>query len=326
MKIRFSETQGIKKLLIELEALRIVFGQLPSLPHVEENLRREALLKSSLFSARIEGNPLTLAQVSLEPQTVSKQDLAKLEVFNLLKAYKYIYSNRAPKKVSIKFICELHKLVVKGISPDAGWFRKNPGAIFNQAGVAIYLAPPQFQIPSLMEELIKECNNHLYPTPINAAITHFSFEKIHPFFDGNGRVGRLLSAYILKRGGYSFKGLVSFEEFIDNNREIYYRTLVPSSDATDFVEFFLESLVSQTKSVLEKLKSRYEAPEDKLLPRRQETLRIIRDHPHCSFDFIRRRFHSINPKTLHYDLSQLQKQGFVQKLGVSRGSVYRVNE
>lgn len=324
MEIRFSETQEIKKLLIELEALRIVFDGLPKSQYVEENLRREALLKSSLFSARIEGNPLTLAQVSLEPQTTSKQDLVKLEVFNLLKAYKYIYSNRVPKKVSIKVICGLHKLVMKDISPDAGRLRRNPGAIFNQAGVAIYLAPPHLQIPNLMEELITKCNKFPYLAPVNAAIAHFSFEKIHPFSDGNGRVGRLLSAYMLRRGGYSFKGLMSFEEFIDNNREIYYRTLSLSSDAINFVEFFLESIVVQAKSVLAKLKDRQETPEDKLLPRRQEILRIIRDHPHCSFDFIRRRFAKINPKTLHYDLSQLQKKGFLQKLGVSRGSVYRV--
>lgn len=324
MNIRFSETQEIKKLLIELEALKIVFDGLPQSQHVEENLRREALLKSSLFSARIEGNPLTLAQVSLESQTASKQDLVKLEVFNLLKAYKYIYSSRVPKKVSIKVICGLHKLVMRGISGDAGRFRKKPGAIFNQAGVAIYLAPPHFQVPNLMEELIERYSKLPYLTPVNAAIAHFSFEKIHPFSDGNGRVGRLLCAHILKSGGYNFKGIVSFEEFIDSNREIYYRTLSPSSDATNFVEFFLESLVSCAKSVLAKLKNRQEVPEEGLLPRRQEFLRIIREHPHCSFDFIRRRFAKINPKTLHYDLSQLQKQGFLQKLGVSRGSVYRI--
>ncbi|MBI3289835.1 Fic family protein [Candidatus Microgenomates bacterium] len=323
MKIWFSETQEIKKLLIEVEALRIVFDGLPEQKHIEENLRREALLKSSLFSARIEGNPLTLVQVNLMSQTTPKQDFVKLEIFNLLKAYNYIHSKRAPKNVSLKLICTLHKLVTNGISPDAGRFRKNPGAIFNQVGNAIYLAPPHFQILNLINELVTRCNNPVYPAPVNAAITHFSFEKIHPFSDGNGRVGRLILAYVLRREEYNFKGLISFEEWISDNRERYYQTLAPSGDATSFVEFFLESLINEARSILEKLKNVEEKPEDVLLPRRQEILRIVREHPYCSFDFMRRRFLQINPKTLHYDLAQLQKQKFVVKIGVSRGSVYK---
>lgn len=61
-----------------------------------------------------------------------------------------------------------------------------------------------------------------------------------------------------------------------------------------------------------------------LLPRRKEILEIIKDHPFCSFDFIFRRFSAVNPKTLHYDLLRLQKEGFIQKVGKTRGSRYRI--
>lgn len=325
MKVKFNKTENISKLLVEIEALRIVFETLPILPHIEENLRREAILKSSLFSARIEGNSLTLEQVRLTTHTPQKRDIAKREIFNLLKAYRYVYMGKIPKKVSVKLICQLHKMVTEGINPEAGQLRNGPGAIFNQAGVAIYLAPPHRQVPKMLKDLVNIANIPSYPLAVNSATVHFRFEKIHPFADGNGRVGRLLSAYILKNGGYGFKGLVSFEEFIDKNRDLYYRSLEQENDITEFVEFFLESLASQAKLTLDKLKEKdRELPEDNLLPRRKEILNVIRDHPFCSFDLIRRRFLPVNPKTLHYDLNQLQLQGFVQKVGVSRGSVYKV--
>lgn len=324
MKIKVKQTEKIQKYLNEIEALRIVFETLPSLPHVVENLRREALLKSSLFSARIEGNPLTLDQARLIPRVAPKRDIAKLEIFNLLKAYKYVSVGKIPKKISIKLIQDLHKIVMKGLTTDYGRFRDGPGAIFNQAGLAIYLAPPHFKITALLNELIKIIATSQYPFPTKAAIVHFLFEKIHPFTDGNGRVGRLISAYILHIGGYGFQQTVSFEEFIEKNREIYYQTLEPVNNATEFVEFFLESLVTQAKLTLDKFKHKEELPEEVLLPRRREILNIIREHPYCTFDFIKRRFVAVNPKTLHYNLKKLLDTGFIKKIGVSRGSVYNV--
>lgn len=324
MKTKYIQTHKISKLLSEIEALRMVFDTLPVLPHIEENLRREALLKSSLYSARIEGNPLTLEQVSLTTRPYSKSDIKKIEVFNLLKAYKYVYAEKIPKKMSIKFIRNLHRIVMHSISADAGSLRAGPGAIFNQAGVAIYLAPAYSKLTALLKELINIHSSSKYSPPENAAITHFLFEKIHPFPDGNGRVGRLLAAYTLRNSGYGLKGLVSFEEFVDKNRQTYYQRLEPVTDVTLFVEFFLESLITQAKLVLDKLKEKTEeSPEDVLLPRRKEILNLIKDHPYCSFDTICRRFQAVNPKTLHYDLSQLQRHGFVQKVGVSKGAVYK---
>src|SRR3989344_5046919 len=63
--------------------------------------------------------------------------------------------------------------------------------------------------------------------------------------------------------------------------------------------------------------------ENQLPLRRQEILNVVRDHPYVSFDFIRRRFFSVNPKTLHYDLKKLQDQNLIVKVGATRGAVYR---
>lgn len=324
LKYRFKETEEIKRLLVRLEALKIIFGQLKTLPHIEENLRRESLLKSALFSARVEGNPLSLEKIKFASEEEKTTDIKKIEVFNLLRAYRLIFGLKAPKKISLAFIKKLHQITMKNIASDAGKFRTEPWAIFNQAGVAIYLAPTPFRLSKLMREFIRFAKNFKYEIPIKSAILQFLFEKIHPFADGNGRVGRLISAYVMNKEGYGFRGLISIEEIIDKNRENYYQALEPPQDVTLFLEFFLNSFIEQAYLVLGKLnEKKEELPEDFLLPRRQEILEIIKDHPYCTFDFISRRFLSVNPKTLHYDLKQLQEKRFIIKAGKTRGVTYR---
>lgn len=325
IRYKYQETKEIKKLLLELEALKIVFERIKSLPHIEENLRRESLLKSALFSARVEGNPLDLEKIKFASEEEKTTDIKKIEVFNLLRAYRLVYGSKAPKKLSLAFIRKLHQITMENITPNAGRFRTEPWAIFNQVGIAIYLAPAPFRLPKLMPDYVQTNLNLKYEIPIKAAILQFLFEKIHPFSDGNGRVGRLISAYIMKNGEYGFRGLVSIEEMIDKNRENYYQVLEPSQDATLFVEFFLRSFIEQAGLVFSRLSEKgEELPEDFLLPRRREILEIIRNYPYCSFDFISRRFLSVNPKTIHYDLLQLQKSGFIQKVGKTRGSRYKI--
>lgn len=310
--------------MVKLEALKIVFGQIKALPHIEENLRRESLLKSALFSARIEGNPLDFEKAKIISESEKTDDVAKREVFNLLRAYRYIYGQSSSKRLTLKLIRNLHRLTMKNISSGAGKWRTEPWAIFNQAGIAIYLAPAPFRLPKLMEEFVQLSLSLKNEVPVKAAILQFLFEKIHPFADGNGRVGRLISAQAMNRGGYGFRGLVSIEEIIDKNRNDYYRALEPTGEATLLVEFFLESFVEQAGLIIGKLsEKKEELPEDSLLPRRREILEIIRDHPYCSFDFISRRFAAINPKTLHYDLSQLQNKGFIIKAGRTKGASYK---
>ncbi len=319
---RYQENQKIKQYLAKLEVLRLVFDSLPSFPSLEDNLRRESLLHSSIFSARIEGNPLTPAHIHNEIRAPRK-DLHKIEIFNLLRAYRYIDSSRAKKVFSTSFILKLHLLTMRGLSFDAGHFRREPWAVFNQAGVAVYIAPSPAELKNLLDEYIKIINTSHFSIPVTAAVAQFLFEKIHPFADGNGRVGRLLSAHLLRVGKYRMRGLVPLEVFIDEYREQYYEVLEPTRNATSFVEFFLKGLILQIEIALKKFKQSKIAPEDALLPRRREILEILKDHPLCTFDFISRRFPAVNPKTLHYDLLKLQEGGYIKKIGKTRGSVYR---
>ena len=302
-------TPRVNQLLIELEAIKFVFEAAPFHPHLDLNLRRQSLLRSAVFSARVEGFPDTLSS----PKKASQ---------NLLSAYQHLYSDKAPQKLSLSLIRRLHRLVLRRNATAGNW-RSQPWAIFNQSGAVVYLAPPAMEVPSLMDEYIEYLGGLTDHPAVIAALAQFIFEKIHPFADGNGRVGRLISSFLLEKSGFGFRGLAPFEEHIEEHRPIYYSHLEPASDCTGFIEFFLDALVFQLKKDLGKLnQSREELPEDSLLPRRREILDIIRDHPHCTFDFLRRRFSAVNAKTLHYDLAKMRQKGFITKHGETRGVVY----
>lgn len=315
-------TQRITELLQSIAASKEVINTITIPPEIEINIRRQSILKSSLFSARIEGNTLTLEEF---PQKSSK-DTKKLEVSNILKALNSLRL-RGKQDLTIKRVLDLHKILMDQLcnKDDLGVFRQEIGAIFNKAGIAIYLPPRPSRIPSLITRLITFINSSKESfVPIKACLSHYIFEKIHPFLDGNGRVGRLLLQEILYKNGYDMKGLLSIEEFLDNHRSEYYQALENTEkDVTDYLEFMLEAIeqtaLQAKQLVLEKQK--VEA-EDYLLPRRAEILNIVKDHKLITMDMIKRRFTSIPSRTLSYDLKKLQDAGLIRKRGTTKGVYY----
>lgn len=312
-------TPKISQLFASIEASRQVIEAINIPPAVETNIRRKSSLKSSLFSARIEGNTLTLDQFA----RTSTKDREKIEVFNILKALEITRKQRQNIKVSD--ILKLHEIIMNGLTSDLGKFRSEASAIFNMAGVAVYLPPPPQKVKSLMEKLLEFVNGRMEQfVPIRAALAHFNFEKIHPFLDGNGRVGRIMLQMVLQHGGYGMKGLLSIEEYLDNHRSLYYEALQEKEkNITKYLEFMLEAIdqtAKETKKII--LEKKDFSPEDTLLPRRAEILNIIREHKMVSFDQIRRRFRNVNERTLRFDLKKLADAGLIKKLGTTKGVYY----
>lgn len=314
-------TPQIIQLLQSIEASKEVINAISIPPEIETDIRRQSTLKSSLFSARVEGNSLTLDDLS----KTSSRDQKRLEVFNILKALNMIYQ-QPNRDITIKQILNLHQIVMNGLTAKENLgFRTDIGAIFNSGGIAIHLPPRPSQILPLMNRLVTFINSNKERfAPIRACLTHYTFEKIHPFLDGNGRVGRLLLQAILQKSGYGMKGLLPVEEFIDNHRSSYYLALEQSEkDVTDYLEFMLEGVAETALKSKELVlqKEKVEAA-DYLLPRRAEILNIIRDHQMVSFDTIRRRFVAIPERTLSYDLKKLQDAGLIRKRGTTKGAFY----
>lgn len=317
-------TPKITQFLQSIEASKEVINTVQIPIEVETNIRRQSTLKSSLFSARVEGNPLTLEDLSKKPS----KDQKKQEVFNILEALNLIHQ-KGSKDLTTKQILELHKIVMSHLTEkdSLGNFRTDTGAIFNNAGIAIYLPPRPSQLISLMKKLVNFINSskEIF-VPIRACLTHYSFEKIHPFLDGNGRVGRLLIQAVLQKSGYGMKGLIPIEEYLDNNRSEYYSALEDTEkDVTDYLEFMLEAIEKTALKAKELVLEKQQVePEDYLLPRRAEILNIIREHRLVTFDSISRRFISIPGRTLSYDLKKLQDAGLIKKRGTTKGVYYEI--
>lgn len=316
-------TPEIVELIAKIEANRIFFNSIPIIPEVKNNIQRISLLKSSLYSARIEGNPLTMEEID-----TSSNRQKKLEVFNILAAIKYIETAMTQSGVVRKEdISKLHKFVMKNIDSSPGHFRKEMGAIFNMAGVAVYLPPPPNQISDLLEKLITYINSDKEKFPlITAFISHLIFEKIHPFIDGNGRVGRLLISTILVKKDWRFNLNIVLEEYLDNHREDYYHYLDTGlKKPEDYLIFMLQAFWYQSEDIKSQITVELAKKEQVILPPRQEEIyRIISDHKVASFDVIRRRFLKVPERTLRYDLKKLQEKSLVMKVGMTKGSFYTV--
>lgn len=319
---KYRLTPKISELLSSIEASREVIESIPIPSEVETNIRRQSTLKSSLYSARIEGNTLLLDELN----NLSSRDKRKLEVFNILKALNWIYT-RKKKNIALADILMLHKITMAKLidGKNLGKFRKNMEAIFNSAGVAIYMPPPPRLVSNLTQELLKYVASSKEKfVPIRACLAHYTFEKIHPFLDGSGRVGRLFLQQILSMNNYGMKGILSLEEYLDNARSEYYRALEePEKDTTAYLEFMLEAIAETAqKAKAAVLKKQKPQVEDFLLPRRAEILKLIKEQKMMKFDQIKRRFSNVNERTLRYDLKKLQEQNLVRKLGTTKGVYY----
>lgn len=317
MTFTYRKTKRLAQLLARIERARILIDELPVSPELRTITHNRSLLKSALFSAKIEG---------VIPSSDERMGRRR-EVENIVRALRLIYSNNMPKHLSLSLIKKFHQLVMSRVSADAGTFRREPSGIFNTAGVAVYIAPSPMMIKTLLGEFVQFCTVSKEPVPIITAMAHVWFEKIHPFLDGNGRVGRLLMSYLLQQGGYGMQGTVPIETEIDEHREEYYDVLLEQKkDITNAVTFLLEALAVSAERVVHNLKYQEKESVDReefLLPRRREILDIIRDHKLVSFDFLRRRFMAVSAETIHYDLKQLTKEKLVRKLGNTRGARYK---
>lgn len=321
---KFTITKNIWILLNSIEEKTRILDK-TRLPEIKwQRLVSENLLKSSLFSAKVEGNPLELKDTS----HLSTKKREHLEVRNLIRALKYISKNiHFNQKITERFICRLHAIAMGKIDEEAGLLRTKQNAIYNQYGFVVYMPPPPDEAKLLLAKLINFIQSPKYNAfpLVKAMIVHYVFEKIHPFIDGNGRVGRLLIYAILKICGSDKLKTISFEEKLNEEKEDYYYYLSKENEVCGFVEFMLNIINESLGDAMSKLLS-YSNSEgaQTLLPRREEILNIIKEHKYLSVDFLHRRFQNVSDRTIRNDLKDLIERGLVVKGGETKGAVYKL--
>ena len=212
-------------------------------------LRRANKIKTIQSSLAIEGNTLSLQQVTdiFEGNRVigPKKDI--LEVKNALEIYRR-FDQLDP--LSMKDFLEAHKILMQGLITDNGQWRESGVGIFKGSEVA-HVAPPAKRVPELMKNLFEfPKKNKELPFLLKACIFHYELEFIHPFMDGNGRMGRLWQQLLLSKENPIFK-YTAVEELIKDNQSGYYNVLAQcdqEGNSTKFVEFSLELVLQALES------------------------------------------------------------------------------
>jgi Fic family protein len=264
----FTITPSIAGGLMRIEAVKQSIQTLPITPRVLANLRETARLFSTHYSTMIEGNRLTQQQVEKvigEGQHFPGRERDQDEVKGYYAALDEV--ERAAKRggaVEETIVQRLHAFVMSGgkTRVKATPYRDGQNVIRDSRTRGIVYMPPEAKdVTELMDQLIRWINRaDDLPVPIRAAIAHYQFATIHPYFDGNGRTARLLTTLILHLGGYGLKGLYALEEYYALKLQDYYKALTigPShnyylgragADITPWVSYFVEGMASSFQKV-----------------------------------------------------------------------------
>jgi Fic family protein len=202
-------------------------------------LRKQNRIKTIHSSLKIEGNTLTQEQVTalIENKRVigPKKDI--VEVLNAIKVYDSLLKF---DPFSSQSFLNAHKILMEGLIANPGKYRNQGVGIFKGSEVA-HIAPPFENVPALMKELFFYLKNKDELTLIKSCVFHYEMEFIHPFVDGNGRMGRLWQTLILMND-YPVFEFLPFETLISQTQKEYYEALARSDktgNSTIFIEYVL---------------------------------------------------------------------------------------
>ena len=265
-KPNFKYSNKIVKNLTTIAEARAIILSSTLIPKWEVSLRREALLKSAHSSTAIEGNRLSLEEVSLLQQgreiMASRKD--RQEVLNYLDALNKLNDFAAKNPFNIIDFLKIHKIVTKDTldnPSDEGKLRDRRVYVGNRyTGEVIFEPPPVNQVSILVKDFLDWFNSteieEIDPV-LFAGITHYEIVRIHPFIDGNGRTARIMAALIFSKKGFDTKKFFTLDDYYDQNRRSYYDALKnvnqDTLDLTEWLEYFTEGVATIIKAVKDKV-------------------------------------------------------------------------
>lgn len=219
------------------------------------------LRKEAIMSTRIEGTRISLQEVLLS-EAKEKEEKTKdaQEVINYINTVNYALTKIEKSSINLDLIKGMHKVLmedVRGNEKAPGEFREVQnwiGSEFSKVSDAIFVPPNPEAVPKLMEDLIEYLNTeHNVPVLVRCALMHYQFETIHPFCDGNGRIGRsLITVYLCKKKRI-IKPLLYISEFFEKHRMEYNELLLRTGQTGKFeswIKFFLKAVEVQSEDAL----------------------------------------------------------------------------
>ena len=307
----------IAKISSQLERYAIRMEQEDTL-----RLRRANRIKTIHSSLAIEGN--TLSEGEVQAVLEGKKVVAPLkeiqEVKNAIKTYE-LYPKLNP--FSIQDLLLAHGTMMSGLVDEAGMFRKGGVGVFD-GDTPIHIAPPADRVRDLMSDLfgwLEMADDHLL---IRSCVFHYEFEFIHPFADGNGRIGRLWQSLILGRLNPIFEHL-PVENMVYSNQQSYYHAINRSSNLGDsgpFIDFMLEVILNTL--IGHQGKSNADIADEKGLNYQQlRVLGHLRADRHTTAAKIAADL-SMSARQIERMLADMKAKGIIRRIGANRNGYWEI--
>ncbi len=235
------------------------------IPNVDLYIKMHVKIEANK-SSRIEGTRTTIEEDLLDISDINpeKRDDWQ-EVQNYIKATNYgveRIQNEFP--VCNRLIREIHKILMQGVRGEhktPGEFRTSQNWIGGtMPSNAVYVPPPHTELVNCLSDFEKFINNEEIDTPdlVKIAILHYQFESIHPFLDGNGRIGRLIIPLYIQSRGMLDKPCLYISDYIERNKDTYYDMLTKvrrDNDLISWIKFFLEAIIKTSREAKEKFRN-----------------------------------------------------------------------
>ena len=315
MKPPYELTSEILKLVTSISQK---IGEVQARHLIKQNpkLRKQNQIKTIYSSLNIEGNSLSEEQITaiIENKRVVGPEKDIIEVLNALNVYKELQKFNYTAE---RNFLNAHKTLMKGLIEKPGAYRTKGVGIIKGSKIE-HIAPPYENVKFLMGDLFNYLKDKSELTLIKSCVFHYETEFIHPFMDGNGRMGRLWQSVILM-SEYPLFEFLPFETLISKNQVDYYNALSSSDKegkSTKFIEFMLSILNLSLEELLQ-------AGRKKL--NEKERLEIFLEN--FITDFSRKDYLKYYPEMSSATASRDLKNGvninLIQKFGEKKNSIYK---
>ena len=296
-------------------------------------LRKANRIKTIHSSLAIEGNTLSEDEVRdiIDGKNVVAPIRQIQEVKNAIKTYELYPTLDAFKE---KDLLKAHGVMMQALVDNAGHYRRGGVGVFGEKGL-VHLAPPADRVPMLMGDLfnwLKYSKDHLL---IRSCVFHYEFEFIHPFIDGNGRMGRVWQTMLLSR----WKGIFAWlpvETIVKDHQQDYYNVIAKSDAAgnsTAFVEFMLKCLLDamenyedteeETEELHDKLHDKLHDMFPELSEKAFGVLEVLKVHPGMKAVDIGAQV-SLSERQVKTYLNVLKQAGLIVRVGSNKTGYWKV--
>ncbi len=281
-------------------------------------LRKINRMKTIHGSLAIEGNSLSEEQVTalIDGKPVIAPVKEVQEVRNAIKAYEQFMDFEPYNR---KSLLKAHSIMALGLVDNSGHFRTGGVCVAGKEGIA-HIAPPADRVPFLLDDLfewLKNAEDHIL---IKSCVFHYEFEFIHPFEDGNGRMGRFWQSRILAEWNEAFAQL-PIENMIWEHQSEYYRAIQDSTENNDsgiFIEFMLSVILESLKKHIKNDNANNSVNNNvKLTKNQRKIIETIRQNPFVTQEELS-RIVDITIANINLNMKKLQQNGIIKRTGADK--------